>query len=413
MCNLDVAERQFRKLVLDDPLDATARAWLDDLQIVRRALGEEPAMDDVPLRASQPAARRSAPSAPSAPTAPTAPSAPSAARVDPLKATFEARPAPRDPIPEVETRVSPAPAAPAVKAPAVKAPPPRPAPNLPASQMLEEPTRRVDVGELEAQRQLTASPEPRAELPSPLERPAPRPGPEGLAAALAADTRDAKSQVAPPRKKPVTSPSLLKKTTGRPNATGWGAHSSPNDWEDSSTEIGEPSEMAELLLKQGYADRAVAIYERLVQAYPQREQYLSRLREIRHMMETNSVPSLTYVGAKPASRPPEAEGGTDVEIEMGTEPAEQVFARPSDSVPPTMRSDAVAEITHIEGPRVDDLAPFIDDETTTSHQLTWDEEETTMISEDTPLSPEELPIEASPSAEHTSVVAVHRIIQIK
>jgi len=298
MCNFDIAERMFRKLVISDPMDELARAHLDDVQTIKKALGAivAPELE-----------------APARPT------------VDPLRSTAKAR---KDEMVGESTVNRRAPD---------KAPPRREAPQpISSAPILEEPTRRVSEKELyerarESEPEVThhepvyTDPDVPAEPSVPNEPIVPvtassSPIPEEH---FEEQTREVQLKIPGGAKKPVTSPSLLKKT-GRPAAEGWGtatAPAKPSDWEEVSTEIGDPDQMAELMLKQGYAERALRIYDRLARVYPDRERYARRAEEIRQLIDSGAVPKLkTLPGEDYLSRPDEPE--SSAETTMGERPIE-------------------------------------------------------------------------------------------
>ncbi len=259
MCNFDVAERMFRKLVISDPMNERARAYLDDVQTVKKALGavvDEPATH-VPDRSS----------------------------VDPLRQTAKAH---ADDLPAEATRNLRPEAVP-----------------VPGAPILEEPTRRVNANELRAQ--VARLSEPEASVPNEPLIPGTAPSGPYPDQTFEDHTRELSVKVPGRKKKPITSPNLLKKS-GRPSADGWGADNKAkaSDWEEVSTEIGDPDKMAELMLKQGYAERALRIYERLARVYPDRERYARRAGEIRDLIDSGAVPQIkTMPGEDVLSTPDE------------------------------------------------------------------------------------------------------------
>jgi hypothetical protein len=92
-------------------------------------------------------------------------------------------------------------------------------------------------------------------------------------------------------KKP-TSPELLKKRTRRPTGdAGYATTAAAGGWDDDpSTKVTGPEIEAELLLKQGYAERALKAFKRLAKDHPEERRYADRVREIGDLIGSGQVP---------------------------------------------------------------------------------------------------------------------------
>jgi hypothetical protein len=330
MCNFDVAERMFRKLVISDPMDARARAYLDDVQTIQRALG-------------------------AVVTAP--PGSGEQVNVDPLRSTAKAQYGAiisPDPTASRRPRLR---SAPPVERPRVERPPaqrpPRVAPQpITASPILEEPTRRVGVDELRSAVAASAA----APLPN-------------------ESTRKVEVKAPGQKKKQITSPNLLKKS-GRPAADGWALpEANASDWDEVSTEIGDPDQMAELMLKQGYAERALRIYERLAGVYPDRERYARRAEEIQQLIESGAVPELKTVPGEDYLASPDQADTTMGERDVPVDPRAPAAGSAIDALAPRM-----SEVPEMVG--LADLPPTADHSALRAEvpePLAWNEEDTTIV----------------------------------
>jgi hypothetical protein len=83
---------------------------------------------------------------------------------------------------------------------------------------------------------------------------------------------------------------------GKPNAEGWAAaparpKSSTGTWdeEEGATSVLRPDEEAELHVKAGHPERAIPIYELLVQRYPGKPRFQTRLAEVRALLAPKPV----------------------------------------------------------------------------------------------------------------------------
>jgi hypothetical protein len=200
-----------------------------------------------------------------------------------------------------------------------------------------------------------------------------------LEKALEEDTRETS------RKKPITTPELLKKSTGRITGEGsWSGGGGPSppqasDWEDVSTEIGDPDQMAELMLKQGFVDRAIAIYERLVELNPKRDRYKQRLAEIKDMAQRGMVPA-------PLESPAEDQLTAQVDLselpELAAMKAEEPLTAPAARrLPDPERAMDILDrmAPSLEAPVVleDDIE--IDDSAFGAEGPEWGEDDTTVV----------------------------------
>lgn len=100
----------------------------------------------------------------------------------------------------------------------------------------------------------------------------------------------------PPARAPSTD--WLDKKQRRASMEGWASSSKPaipvhsSDWDDDdpSTSVMKSDHEAELLLKSGHPERALALYEELVKRYPDRPRFAQRRAEIRAMVQDRSAP---------------------------------------------------------------------------------------------------------------------------
>ncbi len=281
MGNLAEAERFFRRIVLEEPLDRLARQRLEDVQTVRAAM-------DGPSRSSSPPA-------------------PAAARIDPLLETGRAWPV-------LERAPIAAPTNVAFKQ---------------TTPLDSEVTRSVSGGAL-GERGQPAVPEPTL-------RDRPMPDPVTVEVSLDAVTKEVDLTAAARRESPreatrgskkPSSPELLKKrelkVTGE---AGWAVAESARmaDWEDDSTEVGSPEEQAELILRQGYTERALGIYEALIRAAPDRDELRQRRDEIRALLAAEDEPATSAEIALPDARSWDEEEATLVtESRVVEEPEPEV-----------------------------------------------------------------------------------------
>jgi tetratricopeptide (TPR) repeat protein len=100
----------------------------------------------------------------------------------------------------------------------------------------------------------------------------------------------------PPARAPSTE--WLDKKQRKASMQGWASTSKPalpvqsTDWDDDdpSTSVMKSDHEAELLLKSGHPDRALALYEQLVHRYPDRPRFAQRRDEIQSMVQERSAP---------------------------------------------------------------------------------------------------------------------------
>jgi len=301
MCNFDIAERLFRKLVIEDATDAEARTHLDDIQTIKKALGIviSPANDLPPEPASSPEVLAPAAS----------PEASSPAHLSPdLGSALDA---------EVTRQYLNDPSA------------------IAAESNSADTTAQVDLGSLEKHLDATRKPERPLTVgdssedytvdEGPEEFEFPRPIPT-TASGAAKRPRAKADETAPlggagtsvTGKRRITASNLLKKSASL-SPSGWvdSSESSVGEpsWDEISTEVGDPAEMAELLLKQGYAERALKVYRSLVGIQPPRPDYVRRMKEIEELIATGNVPQspADSTGASPPGEEgPEAGSALDV-----------------------------------------------------------------------------------------------------
>lgn len=249
MGNLRQAARFYRKLVLDDPHDAVARQRLEDVQTLRRVLEGRTASLD-PLSADD-----------------------SMAGVDAAAALGAATTGERP----VRKPASAPPADIAVE-PTRRALSPF-SDEIPGSTTM--PDHGAPSADIELPRELTArarAPRAAAAEPQP-----PRDGLDG-------PTKEVAIEVPMTARKP-SSPELLHKrvrrATGdsqyRPGKQPTPAHGALGDEEEESTAVLSAQLKAELLLKQGYVDRALHIYQELAAKHPERADYRQRVEAIEAM----------------------------------------------------------------------------------------------------------------------------------
>lgn len=262
MANLAEAERIFRKLVLERPLDQVARQRLDDLQLIRKVVGG-PRVSEPGAAPAKPGGGNTLRGLPNAATHPQQ-AAVSAPRADPFKETAAGAPAARVVTP--------------VPAPVGFEGPPPPEDEMTRPVMLPEARRLHAPGEVEP----PEPPEPEVmELPAEPTREVP------MAAMI------------DPRMRKVTSPETLNKKdlkqTFKESSAGYQPGSSGqhpvSDWEtEDSTAVLRPDMEAELLLKQGFAQQALASFERLAQSFPDNPRFAVRVEQIKQMIEKNLAP---------------------------------------------------------------------------------------------------------------------------
>ena len=253
MGNLEQAERCFRKLLLQEPLDQVARSRLEDVQTVRAMIdgGRGGADDDA------------------------AESAPAERVVDPLLQTARA-------------------------------------PNLAALLEGDTTNRVVSVAadELPPLDPIASEPTVRRRISAPVESIA------TVEVSLDAVTKEvdvgkyerAAARVAEAPEEDRTTPSspqLLQKHRLRVTPSeGWGPVFPPpraDEWEDEqSTAVGNPEQNAELLLVQGYPDRALQMYDALVDAHPKEERYRIRRDEIRSLAAREPDPATSVEVSLPS-----------------------------------------------------------------------------------------------------------------
>lgn len=113
------------------------------------------------------------------------------------------------------------------------------------------------------------------------------------------------------------SPDWLNKRVRKASVEGWASStrarpSTTPSWsdDDQSTSVIRPDEEAELHIKAGAPDKALAIYRRLVERYPDRPRFRARLTEVETMLagrqdlsETLPLPSNTPKAPGPAAEP--------------------------------------------------------------------------------------------------------------
>ncbi|RLB51417.1 MAG: hypothetical protein DRJ42_16875 [Deltaproteobacteria bacterium] len=296
MCNFDIAERLFRKLVIEDTMDAKARSHLDDIQTIKKALGMviTPAKDVPPEPVSSPDVL--------APAASAEASSPALLGPD-LGAALDA---------DVTKKY-------------------RNDPSILADESNSaETTAQVDMGSLQRHLDATRNPERPITVgdssedytvdEGPDEFGFPRPIPT-TASGTDKRLRPKAERTAPlggtggsvSGKRPITASNLLKKSAAlSPNAWVDSSESSGGEpsWDEVSTEIGDPAQMAELLLKQGYAERALKIYRSLIAVQPKRSAYMRRMKEIEELIATGTVPRIATNSSVelPPDRPGPAAG---------------------------------------------------------------------------------------------------------
>ncbi len=284
-----------------------------------------------------------------------------------------------------------------------------------SSPLYAEPTRRVDpssfTNDVERSKERTPGPaepgraEPGRAEPGPAAQrtPAPRPRPRPSARLGRTDPRllekalDEETREVIPKKKPITSPELLKKSTGgRITGEGrWsgGAATPPtsSDWEDVSTEIGDPDQMAELMLKQGFIERAITIYERLVALNPKRVRYQTRLDEIREMAARGAPMDAPADGAGPIASAPEPAGldpdPPTAEVDVSQMRELDAMRAPEDTLGEPARLEArgpareppsASEILDRMAPSLDD-GPVVLDEVEVELASEWVDDDTTVV----------------------------------
>jgi hypothetical protein len=342
MANFDVAERMFRKLVVEDPLDQLARSRLDDIQVIRTALeGVRPSA--IP--------RSSGDSVVAVNPAP---------NVDPLMDTMS--------LPDGTVRAAREQArADAVRERAQEEAIADFARSLPEPDALR--TQRVE--ELEV---------PTMRLDSEMAR--------AIVLQTSEITKEVHLVAGEGPRRPPSSPELLNKRA-RPawterdylppaESTGWE--------EDQSTEIGRPEAHAELLVKQGLLPQALRIFEALAARQPDEPRFRTRIAELQRLMTVlsgrGSIPSPeASAGGRPsfAKAPTEPRPAWEAAlVQAPTAPAPVVDAG---VLPPGARptpASGVAVLPSADSGRDDARdskanrkAPW-DDESTVSRDIVWE-----------------------------------------
>lgn len=299
MGNVPEAERYFRKLVLEAPLDHLARQRLEDIQAVRQALedrgvaGEPPAPPPDPLSRTMPGSLRRA-----------------------------------------EDIVRPA------------------ALRWQTTPLEAEPTQRVSEDDLRAKARRTADAAPL----SPEATVRVETGPSSHAAT--AETKVVKhADVAarppiretppePHTSKVPSSPQLLHKRQRRITGDeGWSApvaRPNPDDWkEDVETDVGSPEQIAELLLAQGYTARALRTYEGLCQAFPGRDDLARRRDQIRELLHRDQEPTTSVELQVPPVDPSVWDDDTTT---VGGTPLLMDAAEAGDEVPEDVRVHRIIRV---------------------------------------------------------------------
>ena len=333
MGNLEEAERVFRKVLMDAPADADARQSLDDLQTFRRLLEGRPAMGRA------------------------------AAGVDPLMETMTVSTR----LPEARDAASPS--EPEGDLPGEATRRARPASMPEAMHALEGPTK-----EMKAQAEQLAASEP------------------NLSDALEGPTKEVRVTVPKEARRAITSPELLRKKTLQADRDGYAPPvGDPSIWDDPSTEVGSPEDHAELLLQHGYFERALDLFERLHEMFPERERLEQRVRELRQYLEAKKHPATARIGQEDLTKVSAAQSAAEldafgaptgqlsaVDIEVVLEAAEPATIRLSagdietalgSGEPPVMRmsvtdvdvelpDDGGLLVSDLEGLTIEQPSPF-------------------------------------------------------
>ncbi len=142
-------------------------------------------------------------------------------------------------------------------------------------------------------------------------------------------------------------PDWLNKRGPRASVEGWAApqkaasRSPMTSWDDDeegSTSVIRPDEEAELHVKAGHPERAIPLYETLVQRFPDKPRFQTRLRELRGLVAAARAPRSFAAETSDTDRPgpPPRDGGEFVlddptSVEQWRAPAPAAAARTSSS----------------------------------------------------------------------------------